>query len=44
MMKNKVNIEIIGFDSIIMALVDDYDIIRKFDWIIDNPIQNYRTF
>ena len=32
---NKADIEIIGFYSTIMALVDDYDKIRKFIWIIE---------
>ena len=38
---NKADIEIIGFYSTIMALVDDYDIIRKFIWIIEKLNVNY---
>ena len=38
---NKVDMEIIGFYSTIMALVDDYDIIRKFIWIIEKLNVNY---
>lgn len=40
---NKADIEIIGFYSTIMALVDDYDIIRKFIWIIEKLNVNYRS-
>lgn len=39
--RNKADIEIIGFYSTIMALVDDYDIIRKFIWIIEKLNVNY---
>ena len=38
---NKADMEIIGFYSTIMALVDDYDIIRKFIWIIEKLNVNY---
>ena len=38
---NKADIEIIGFYSTIMALVYDYDIIRKFIWIIEKLNVNY---
>ena len=38
---NKADIEIIGFYSNIMALVDNYDIIRKFIWIIEKLNVNY---
>ena len=38
---NKADIEIIGFYSTIMALIDDYDIIRKFIWIIEKLNVNY---
>ena len=38
---NKADIEIIGFYSTIMAVVDDYDIIRKFIWIIEKLNVNY---
>ena len=40
---NKADIEIIGFYSTIMALVYDYDIIRKFIWIIEKLNVNYRS-
>lgn len=39
--RNKADIEIIGFYSTIMALVYDYDIIRKFIWIIEKLNVNY---
>lgn len=38
---NKADIEIIGFYSTIMALVYDYNIIRKFIWIIEKLNVNY---
>ena len=38
---NKADMEIIGFYSTIMSLVDDYDIIRKFIWIIEKLNVNY---
>ena len=41
MITNKANIEIIGFYSTIKALFDDYDIIRKFIWIIEKLNVNY---